>query len=87
MTHTVPIVFVQVADPVGIGLVPTLMRPGGNITGFTNFEYPMIGKWLEALKEISPATSRVLMIQNPQTSPGKAGCVLRARRPHRLVWP
>jgi putative tryptophan/tyrosine transport system substrate-binding protein len=65
-THTVPIVFVQVADPVGSGLVPTLERRGGNITGFTHFEYAIIGKWLEALKETAPGISRVLTIQNPE---------------------
>ena len=64
-TQTVPIVFVQVADPVGSGLVPTLTRPGGNITGFTTFEYAMVGKWLEVLKETAPSISRVLIIQNP----------------------
>ena len=64
-TQTVPIVFVQVADPVGADLVPTLARRGRNITGFTHFEYSMIGKWLEVLKETAPGISRVLTIQNP----------------------
>src|SRR5262245_12545522 len=65
-THTVPIVFVQVADPLGSGLVPILERPRGNITGFTHFENAMFGKWLEALKETAPSISRVLTIQNPE---------------------
>ena len=64
-TQTVPIVFVQTSDPVGAGIVPSLGRPGGNITGFTNFEYAMVGKWLEVLKELAPDINRVLLIQNP----------------------
>src|SRR3954465_1384467 len=51
-TRTVPIVFVQVADPVGSSFIQSLARPGGNITGLTNFELSMAGKWLELLKEI-----------------------------------
>ena len=50
-----PIVFPAVIDPVGAGLVRSLARPGGNVTGFTVFEYAMSGKWLELLKEIAPA--------------------------------
>src|SRR5262249_61061838 len=65
-THTVPMVFVQVADPVGSGRVPILESRGGNITGFIHFEYAMIGKWLEVLKETAPGISRVLTIQNPE---------------------
>ena len=64
-TRTIPIVFVQASDPVGAALVPSLGRPGGNVTGFTNFEYTMVGKWLEALKEVAPKVGSVLMIQNP----------------------
>ena len=55
VTHTLPIVFAQIADPVGAGLVDTLARPGGNTTGFMNFEYSLSGKWLELLKEIVPS--------------------------------
>src|SRR5262245_45216000 len=54
VTHTVPIVFVQVADPVGAGFVASLARPGGNASGFTIFEYGVSGKWVELLKEIAP---------------------------------
>jgi putative ABC transport system substrate-binding protein len=61
-TGSVPIVFVQVADPIGSGLVPGLARPGENITGFTNYEYSIGGKWLEMLKEIAPHVVRVMFI-------------------------
>jgi putative ABC transport system substrate-binding protein len=64
----IPVVFVQVADPVKDGIVASLARPGGNITGFTSFEYTMGGKWLETLKEIAPAISRVALIHHPQDS-------------------
>jgi len=64
-THVIPIVFVQVADPVAGGFVANLSRPGGNMTGFTPFEPAMTGKWLELLKEIAPGVSRVLALQNP----------------------
>ena len=53
-TRTVPIVFAHVVDPVGAGFVESLARPGGNVTGFTQFEYGLSGKWLELLKEIAP---------------------------------
>ena len=65
-TQTVPIVFVQVPDPVANGLVASLAHPGGNITGFTNFEYALGGKWLELLKEVVPDVARVAAIQNPR---------------------
>ena len=67
-TSTVPIVFVQLADPVGSGVVAGLARPGGNITGFTNFEYSIGGKWLEVLKEIAPRVGRVLFMLNPKNA-------------------
>jgi ABC-type uncharacterized transport system substrate-binding protein len=66
---SVPIVFVQVADPVGQGLVPNLARPGGHITGFINFEFSIGTKWLEALKQIAPRVTRVALIYNPETAP------------------
>jgi putative ABC transport system substrate-binding protein len=65
-TRTVPIVFVMVPAPVEIGLVASLARPGGNITGFTHFELTMAGKWLEALKEISPRVKRVAFLLHPE---------------------
>jgi ABC transporter substrate binding protein len=69
-TSTIPIVFAYVADPVGSGFVASLARPGGNVTGFANFDPAMASKWLELLKELAPATSRVLLLYNPETSPG-----------------
>jgi putative tryptophan/tyrosine transport system substrate-binding protein len=71
MTDSVPIVFVQVSDPIGDGFVASLARPGGRITGLTNFEPTMGGKWLEILKEIDPGLVRVGLLFNPQTSPGR----------------
>lgn len=65
MTTTVPIVFVNVTDPVAGGFVASLSRPGGNVTGFTPFEYPIAGKWLELLREIAPAVSRVALLGDP----------------------
>jgi putative ABC transport system substrate-binding protein len=65
----VPIVFVQVIDPVGTGLVASLARPGANITGFSNFEFSMAGKWLELLKEIVPNLRTVALLFNPATVP------------------
>jgi putative ABC transport system substrate-binding protein len=56
-THSLPIVFVNVADPVGAGYVASLARPGGNITGFAYIEYAMSAKWLELLKEVAPGES------------------------------
>jgi putative tryptophan/tyrosine transport system substrate-binding protein len=63
-TRTVPIVFAQVPDPVGAGFVDSLARPGGNITGFTPFEYGIGAKWLELLKQITPNVTRVAVIRD-----------------------
>jgi ABC-type uncharacterized transport system substrate-binding protein len=63
-THTVPIVFAIVADPVGAGFVDSLARPGGNVTGFTPFEYGISGKWLELIKEIAPRVTRVAVLRD-----------------------
>ena len=69
-TRTVPIVFVQVVDPVGAGYVASLARPGGNATGFTTTDYDAAGKWLELLKEIAPSVKRALILRDPNTSAG-----------------
>ena len=71
-TRIVPIVFVQIADPVGSGLVESLARPGGNATGFTLFEYGLSGKWLELLKEIEPRVTRAAVLRDTSI-PGGTG--------------
>lgn len=68
-TRTIPIVFVQVIDPVAQGFVESLSRPGGNATGLVNLEISMTGKWLELLKEVMPSLSRVVVPFNPAAAP------------------
>jgi putative tryptophan/tyrosine transport system substrate-binding protein len=68
-TRTVPIIFVQVGDPVGSGFVTSIPRPGGNATGFNNLPLTITSKWLELLKEIAPRTTRVMFLFNPPTAP------------------
>jgi putative ABC transport system substrate-binding protein len=68
-TATIPIVFAGLADPIGDGIVTSLARPGGNITGFTSFNADIAGKWLELLKEVAPDTKRAAVIFNPETAP------------------
>ena len=68
-TRTIPIVICLVNDPVRQGLVASLARPGGNITGFTFVDSPMIGKWLELLKEFAPGVRRIALTFNPHTAP------------------
>jgi ABC-type uncharacterized transport system substrate-binding protein len=68
LTRTIPIVFVVVPDPVGLGVVQSLARPGGNITGFTSYEAPIVGKWLQLLKEAAPGVTRVAVLFNPDTA-------------------
>ena len=77
VTSTVPIVFTNVADPVGAGYVDSLARPGGNITGFAPFEYSMSGKWLQLLKEIAPGVTRVAVFRDPSIAagPGQFGVI------------
>jgi putative ABC transport system substrate-binding protein len=67
-TSTVPVVFVQVSDPVTQGFVPSLNKPGGNLTGFSMYEFTIGGKWLDLLKEVAPGLGRVAVMFNPDTS-------------------
>ena len=69
-TRAVPIVFVVVPDPVGAGFVASLARPGGNVTGFSQYEYGFGAKWLELLKQLAPAVTRVAVIRDPDISAG-----------------
>ncbi|WP_426610549.1 ABC transporter substrate-binding protein [Bradyrhizobium sp. McL0616] len=69
-THTLPIVFVNVADPVGAGFVERLARPGGNATGFTSFDYGVVGKWLDLLKQTVPALRRVVVVRDSTIATG-----------------
>jgi len=69
-THSVPIVFVQVGDPVGAGFVESLARPGGNATGFTSFEYGISSKWLELLKELAPRVTRAGVLRDTSIAAG-----------------
>jgi len=73
--RTIPIVFTNVSDPLGSGLVPSLASPGGIVTGFTNFEFGIGGKWLEILKDISPNIVRASLIFSPSAAPYSGGYV------------
>jgi putative tryptophan/tyrosine transport system substrate-binding protein len=79
-SRTIPIVFTLVADPVGAGYVNSLARPGGNVTGFTNFEYSIGGKWLELLKDIAPNVTRVAVLRESfvASGPGQFGAIQAA---------
>jgi putative ABC transport system substrate-binding protein len=69
-TRTIPIVFVNVADPVGAGFIDSMAHPGGNATGFLQFEYTLSGKWLELLKQIAPWVTRGAVLRDPDLSGG-----------------
>src|ERR1700694_6306853 len=69
-TRIIPIVFVNVPDPVGAGFVQSMAHPGENITGFSNFEYSMSGKWAELLKQIAPNVTRALVLRDPTSEAG-----------------
>jgi putative ABC transport system substrate-binding protein len=69
-TSTIPIVFMNVPDPVGAGFVQNMSHPGGNITGFSNFEYSMSGKWAELLKQIAPQATRALVLRDASSAAG-----------------
>src|SRR5262249_14885870 len=64
-SRSVPIVFAQTIDPVGLGVVESLSQPGGNITGFTQFDYGIVTKWLELLKDIAPTATRSAVLRDP----------------------
>jgi putative ABC transport system substrate-binding protein len=83
-TAAVPIVFLQVANPIGSGLVASLARPGANLTGFTNFEPTMGGKWLELLKEIAPGVTALSPSSIPKRIPANTGTRSKQRR---HLWP
>jgi putative ABC transport system substrate-binding protein len=68
-TTTIPIVFAVVTDPVSQGFVQNLAHPGGNVTGFTDYDGPLAGKWLEMLTQVTPRPSRVFVVYNPATAP------------------
>jgi putative tryptophan/tyrosine transport system substrate-binding protein len=70
VTHTVPIVFALLVDPVGSGYVDSMARPGGNATGFTGFDYSIGAKWLELLKEIAPSVTRAAVVRDPAITAG-----------------
>ena len=74
-THTIAIVMAGISDPIGDGLVQSLARPGGNITGFSSMDSALAGKWLQLLREMSPRTVRVVALFNPDTAP------------HSVFWP
>ena len=82
-TRTIPVVFVQVTDPVGAGLVESLARPGGNATGFTLFEFSTSGKWVELLKQIAPTVTRAVVLRDPTTTtgPGQFAAIQSAASP------
>jgi putative ABC transport system substrate-binding protein len=71
-TRSIPVIFIEVSDPVAQGFVASLARPGDNITGFTAFEFSVGGKWVDLLKKMSPGVTRVAVMSNPDTSPQSA---------------
>ena len=77
-TRSIPIVFATVSDPIGDGIVTSFARPGGNVTGFTNFEASMASKWVEILKELTPSVMRVVFLFNPTTAPGGGSYFLQS---------
>ena len=90
VTRTIPVVFTQVADPVSAGIVASLAKPGGNVTGFMAFDYEIAAKWLELLKEIAPNVTRVGAIRDPTVtaSIGQLAAIQSAARLFRVeVFP
>ena len=74
--HAIPIVFTQVSDPVGQGIIENMARPGGNITGFTNYDPEIGGKWLELLKEAAPNLTRAAIVFNPSPDISRYLCTI-----------
>ena len=85
-TLNIPIVFLQVIDPVGSGLVESMAQPGANVTGFMQFEYSLAGKWLELLKELAPNSSRVAVLRDATSGPGigQFAVIQAMAPPHRV---
>jgi putative tryptophan/tyrosine transport system substrate-binding protein len=77
ITTTIPIVFAAVSDPVGDGFVASLARPGGNVTGFSNFDSEIGGKWVELLHEVAPEVRHAALVFNPMTAPGGGTAFIR----------
>jgi putative ABC transport system substrate-binding protein len=84
-SRTMPIVFVSTIDPVGSGLVTSMARPGGNVTGFVIFEYALAAKWLELLKEIAPGVKRAAVLRDATVASLSAN-LPRSRLPDRSAW-
>jgi putative ABC transport system substrate-binding protein len=82
-TSTIPIVFVNVTDPLGQGVVPSLAHPGGNITGFSFIEPEMVGKWINLLSDVKPGLSRAALMFNPDTAPFLTPTIVHSRQGHR----
>src|SRR5262245_51197090 len=80
-TRTIPIVFVGVSDPVGSRFIASIPQPGGSVTGFTNFEPSLIGKWLQILKEVAPSVTRAAVMFNPKTAPDEGAFFLNPFEP------
>jgi putative tryptophan/tyrosine transport system substrate-binding protein len=78
-TRKIPLLFVNVVDPIGSGIVSSLSSPGGNATGFTNFEFAMAGKWLQILRETAPDIKRTAIIFNPELAPFSDGYIISFR--------
>ena len=85
-THTIPIVFTYVIDPIGAGFIASLARPGGNLTGFMAYEPSVVGKWVQMLKEIAPQTARVALLGNPKTAVYYDYFVARSRDCRAVIW-
>ena len=80
-TRSIPIVFVGVSDPVGSHFIASIPQPGGSVTGFTNFEPSLIGKWLQILKEVAPNVTRAAVMFNPKTAPDEGAFFLNPFEP------